>query len=118
MQTAVAFGTYDVFAAAPRDATARVRLNCPKGVNARIVISKGNSPTYAPRAMASGADTLRYNLYLDPSHQVIWGDGTDGSDVFTSPSGNVQAVVYARIPPGQDVAPGTYTDTLVVTVFL
>lgn len=114
----VAFGTYDVFDPAPRDATARIRLVCPQGPSPQIVISKGSSPTYAARTMTSGTDVLRYNLYLDPSHQVVWGDGTDGSSTFVAPHGNVQATVYARIPPGQDVAPGAYSDTLVVTVFL
>jgi spore coat protein U-like protein len=33
-------------------------------------------------------------------------------------SGNTDVTVYARLPAGQDVAPGTYSDTLVVTVFL
>ena len=55
---------------------------------------------------------------LDPARTVVWGDGTDGSSLFAAPEGNVQALVYARIPAGQDVAAGAYTDTLVVTIFL
>jgi spore coat protein U-like protein len=118
ISTDVLFGTYDVFATAPLDGLARLRLTCPQGVNPQITISKGNSATYAAREMRSGADVLRYNLYLDSAYQLIWGDGTEGSRAYTTPSGNAQIQIYARIPPGQDAPPGLYGDTLVVTVFL
>jgi spore coat protein U-like protein len=114
----VAFGTYDVFSVTARHATMRIRLDCPRSAAPQIAISRGNSPTFGARELRSGRDVLRYNLFVDPGHRVVWGDGTDGSRMPAVASGNAEVTVYARMSPGQDVAPGTYTDTLVVTVFL
>ena len=113
----VAFGTYDVYSHAPRHAAMRIRVDCPGGTAPQIAISRGNSPTYAARELRSGREALRYNLFVDPGHRVVWGDGTEGTRMPVA-SGNADVTVYGQIAPGQDVAPGTYTDTLVVTVFL
>lgn len=114
----VGFGTYDPFSATPARATMRIRLDCPARTAPQIAISRGNSPTYAARELRSGRDALRYNLYVDPGHQLVWGDGSEGSRMPVAGSGSAEVTVYARIAPGQDVGPGAYTDTLVVTVFL
>lgn len=114
----VAFGTYDVFSPAARHATMRIRVDCPQSSAPQIAISRGNSATYGSRELRSGREVLRYNLYVDPGHRIVWGDGTEGSRMPAAASGNAEVTVYGRIAPGQDVAPGTYTDTLVVTVFL
>ena len=114
----IAFGTYDVFDPVPRDATVRLRLACPASNAPQVLISKGNSATYAAREMQSGGNVLRYNLYLDPARQQVWGDGTEGTGIFAPKNGNAQTNIYARIPAGQDAAAGAYSDSLVITVFL
>ncbi len=49
----------------------------------------------------------------------MWGDGTEGTVVLhESPKGNAQVTIYGRIPAGQDPAAASYSDTLVITVFL
>lgn len=113
----LSFGVYDVYAAVPLTATARLRLNCPKGQAPQITISAGNSGSFAWRELRSASDRLRYNVYLDPAMTVVWGDGTDGSSPWIG-SGNAQLTLYGRVPAGQDVSSGDYSDTLVVTVFL
>lgn len=123
VMTGLSFGAYDVFSAAPLTTTARIRLNCPKGQAPQITIGTGNnSTTFRARRLSGGTgaatDFLEYNVYQDAAMTVIWGDGTDGSSSFVSASGNAQLLLYGRIPAGQDVAAGTYTDTLTVTVFL
>ena len=53
---------------------------------------------------------------------VIFGDGTGGtSDVRVNRKGKPEpwseiVSMYARIPPGQDVSAGTYSDSLTATV--
>lgn len=113
----VAFGGYDVFSPAARHATMRIRVDCPQSAAPQIAISRGNSPTFGARELRSGNDVLRYNLYVDPGHRIVWGDGTEGTRVHGAASGNAEVTVYGRISPGQDVSPGSYSDSLVVTVF-
>jgi spore coat protein U-like protein len=112
------FGTYDVFSTAPLDTTATVRLTCPAARAPQVLIAKGNSSSFLARELWSGSEVLRYNLFLDPGRTQVWGDGTEGTAFFAPPKGNAQATIYARIPAGQDPAAGTYSDTLVITVFL
>jgi spore coat protein U-like protein len=112
----LAFGTYDGFSTTPLDTTAQLSLKCPASNAPQVWISKGNSATYTPRTLLSGTQALPYNVYLDPARTVIWGDGTGGTSVFAPPKGNAQTTIYGRIPAGQDVVPGMYTDDLVVTV--
>lgn len=118
--TGVAFGSYNVFAAAPVDSTGSVRYQCSGGsVIFTISLSRGASSTFQPRRMASGTDTLSYNLYLDAARISIWGDGTGGTAWFTATSVTgkpATATIFGRIPAGQDVAVGSYSDTIVVTI--
>jgi spore coat protein U-like protein len=69
-------------------------------------------------------NTLGYNLYYDAAYSQIRGNGTGGSQTGGAtlnltpgaPTQSVNAVIYGRIPAGQDPAPGSYLDTIVVTI--
>ena len=121
--TAVNFGTYNVFTATPEDATGRVRVRCtgtaPPSVT--VHLDKGGAPSFTPRQMRKGTETLDYNLYQDSTRTVIWGDGTGGSQTFVLPNPprntNIDVTVYGRIPAGQDASSGTYTSTVTATIF-
>lgn len=119
--TSVNFGTYDVFATSPNDSTGTVTLTCNGGArNVAITISNGSAVSYAFRFMNKGLELLLYNLYLDASRTVIWGDGSGGSEmeIVSNPVNNKDhpLTIFARIPAGQDVSAGSYTDTVTVTV--
>jgi spore coat protein U-like protein len=118
--TGVSFGTYDVFQASPVDSTGSVRYQCTGSTGTfTISLGTGSSGTFQPRTMVSGAERLNYNLYLDAARTSIWGDATGGTSWFmeSNASGKpVTITVFGRIPPGQDVAAGTYTDTIIVTI--
>ena len=119
--TAVNFGTYDVFETTPDTSTGAIAYHCgTKDKNVQIAISKGSSSTFSPRRMNNGAEALTYNLYQDAAFSVIWGDGTNGTGVFTTanPPNNqdVNLPVYGRIPSQQDVSVGNYSDTVIVTI--
>ena len=117
----VNFGAYDEFNPTPTDSTGSLTYTCIS-VLATITIdlSRGDGPTYFPRQMHTGPHTLSYNLYLDAARVAVWGDGTGGSSHYgpvvpplVSP---VTVTVYGRIPAGQNVSVGAYTDTITATI--
>ena len=126
----VAFGIYDPLSPTPTTSTGGITVNCTllsgAAVNdaTSVFLSAGSSGSYAARTMVAGTSTLSYNIYFSPSYQQVWGNGTGGSyyGVATlplSPSSPTQSAIgtfYGQIPARQDVAPGSYSDTIVVTV--
>ena len=119
--TGVSFGSYDVFGASSTDSTGSVTYNCSGGArNISITLSKGVSTTFSPRTMTSGSNTLSYNLYTDAARSVIWGDGTSGTQTYTDANPpnnrNIVVTIYGRIPAGQDVAAGSYSDTVTAII--
>ena len=119
--TAVAFGNYNA-AAAPTTANGSITVSCPGAAGTMppftIDLSTGGSGTYTPRRMTSGVPQLFYNLYTTSGYTTIWGDGTGGTSNVASAGGTNSEVftVYGRIPSGQFVTPGIYTDTITATV--
>jgi len=116
------FGAYDVFNATSTDSAGNISYSCTGGATVTIALSLGNGPTFAQRHLVRlGGATLAYNLYLDPGHSMIWGDGT-GPSLMSPPSspadGSVVMVpIFASISPHQDVAVGGgYTDSIMVTM--
>src|SRR5690606_1525094 len=81
--SSVNFGNYNVFDAQPTDSTATITLNCGGNVrNVAIMISRGGGTLfYSYRFMNKFLELLFYNLYLDASRTVIWGDGSGGSEM-------------------------------------
>ncbi len=118
--TGVNFGPYNVFGTSPVDSTGSVRYQCSGNTSDfTIAIGRGSSATFTPRTLLNGGDALNYNLYLDAARTSIWGDGTSGTSLFmaANPSGKAVGVtIFGRIPPGQDVSAGSYSDSIVVTI--
>ncbi len=130
----MSFGTYNPTLTTAVGTSTSGTLLCTytgTGFTANITVSTGNSGSYATRHLVLGAQSLNYNVYLDPGYTVIFGNGSAGTSDFTVcyPGGSVvctgttvqsgvtyTGTVYGRIPAGQNVKAGTYTDTLVVTV--
>ncbi|MFP5305643.1 MAG: spore coat U domain-containing protein [Gammaproteobacteria bacterium] len=118
---AVSFGAIDPGQASATDAAGTVTVTC-SGLSLipyDVALSAG-SGAYAQRTMRSGASTLNYNLYTSPTYNTIWGDGSGGTSRV---SGSITLLVnpgvhpvYALVPGNQNVAPGTYTDSITVTV--
>jgi len=124
--TGISFGPYDVFAPSPLDSTGSVSVSCDELPPADVVIEIGpsaGSGGFSPRQMRhlSLPDRLSYNLFTDASRSSVWGDGTAGTQtVFLKnvkrQKPPVMTTIYGRIPPGQNVPVGAYTDTLTVTI--
>lgn len=113
----VAFGDYDVFTTAATTTTGQVGVNCTSGTDYTISLSAGFG-TFTSRVMTGGGNGLDYNLFSDPQHLTVWGDGTSGS-VTVNGAGtgsNTAYTVYGLIPAQQNVPAGSYSDTITVTV--
>jgi spore coat protein U-like protein len=115
--TSVNFGSYNVFTGSATDSTGTVTINCNGSAhNVVVALSKGASATYNPRTMVKGSEVLSYNLFQDAARTSIWGDGTGGTATYTdaNPANNTNVVltVYGRVPAGQDVSAGAYSDTV------
>jgi spore coat protein U-like protein len=119
----VGFGSYDVFNASPTVATGTIRYECSNfpagGEVVTLQFSRGNAATYSPRIMLNGAQQMQYNLYLDAAYTKIWGDGTGGTSFYSQNTLNgvgTSVTIFGRIPAGQDLTVGPYTDTITVTM--
>lgn len=109
------FGNYDVFSEQSLDGAGTISVSCDASTEYTLSLSAGGG-SYALRAMASGANTLAYNLYTDATYTVIWGDGT-GNTATVSGSGIASNhTIYGRIPARQNAFVGSYTDTITVTL--
>jgi len=122
----VVFGNYNPAQATPLDANGSVTVNCGSALvfgpsTVTIALNAGASgSTFAARRMTSGVNLLAYNLYTNGGYSAVWGDGSAGTSTVTGTLnfGNqiFTATVYGQIPAAQDPAPGSYIDTITVTV--
>jgi spore coat protein U-like protein len=114
----LSLGRYDPFATAPQDAVTSIAISCDVETSVVIAIGPGNGD-YGARTMTGGAQALLYNLYIDPAHSRVWGDGTNGSSTVSSTAVATSTAipVYARAPARQtQLKPGPYTDILWVSI--
>lgn len=119
--TSVNFGPYNVFNGANVDSTGTVTYRCNGSAhNISVGLTQGTSATFNPRQMQKGGEVLTYNLFLDASRTTIWGDATSGTSVYqigNPPNNtNVNLTVYGRVPAGQDVSAGPFSDTVTAVI--
>jgi spore coat protein U-like protein len=118
--TSLAFGAYDVYAAAPVDSAGTINYDCvPANAPVGIALSAGNSGSFNPRQMSSGANALGYNIYVDAARTIVWTSTpvTGGSSGCEGQCGNgVYISYYGRIFAQQDATVGAYSDTVTVTI--
>jgi spore coat protein U-like protein len=123
----VAFGTYDPSSGSANNATGSVAVTCTSGSTYTIALdagaNAGTASSFSNRRMKSGSSNyLAYQLYLDSGHATVWGDGTNSSSLNPTSgtltgNGSAQSyTVYGQVTASQYVAPGSYTDTVNVTV--
>ncbi len=133
----IAFGVYTPTDSAPTDGASSVAVDCQGNKFVPVTISidagSGSGASFAGRVMTSTFDTLRYNLYLDSARTIVFGNGSGGSQSVSCTTGatslpycngsnptgtfrRVEVPFYGRMPALQNVAAGTYTDTIGITV--
>lgn len=122
----IAFGNYDPIVAhanTNRDENGSVRTTCTSGASAVITLSQGANPAAsstnaAPLRRLSNGDggLLEYKLYSSIANETIWGN-TSGTGLEVTGTGQeVTSQIFARIPLGQNVPSGNYTDTVTATI--
>lgn len=119
--TDLVFGNYSPVATVDSDSASTVAVQCTNLTPYEIGLGAGggSGATVAERRMTKDAQTLTYSLYQDLARNTVWGDsfGAGGNAVSAIGNGLSQShTVYGRIPKGQNVNIGTYTDTVLVTV--
>lgn len=121
----LSFGEYDVFASNRTRGVARVKVDCggrTTKIRPTIELSAGMSQDFARRTQVSGSNVLVYNIYADQALTRIVGDGSSGTTVLlpdlAGDSGEALSSVdlYGAIEPRQFVPPGSYFDTVYVTL--
>jgi len=101
--------------------TSSATINCPNGFKYAIGLSAGTgsgATTTIRKMTGPGSATLSYKLFQDSAHGTNWGNinGTDARS-GTGNGANQTVSVFPLIPAAQYVAPGTYTDTIIGTIF-
>jgi len=123
---AVAFGAYDsavVNASANRDATGTVNVTCTSGASTTVTLDEGDnagggSTAAVPvrRMTDDGTNFIGYQLYSENTRTTLWGGTAPTGLAHTGTGLLVGLTVYGRIPGGQNVPAGNYSDTVVATV--
>jgi spore coat protein U-like protein len=121
---ALNFGNYTAGGGA-LDVNTTINVNCTKSTPFAVALNGGTTTggTIAQRLLANGTNTLQYNLYTANTYATVFGDGT-GSSATVSGTGvglltSSPVTVYGQLPDSaanQTAVPGTYSDTITVTV--
>lgn len=129
---------YDPTSSAAVTGNGAVSVNCTytgwdwlSGFSVTASLSQGSSGNYANRTMVKGSEKLYYNLYADPAFTAVFGDGTAGTSNYpicypgwfsgcsgaSGSNGQPYSIpIYGRLPGGQDVGAGTYSDSLIARI--
>ena len=119
---ALSFGSYDpvgTHAASDLDGTGTVIVACTKGATATVGLGLGSNASGSTRRMTDGSSNyLTYELYQDAGRTTVWTDAGAGllSPVAAPSKAARNFTVYGRVSSNQDVAAGTYNDTVLATV--
>jgi spore coat protein U-like protein len=102
------------------DAAGSIGVQCTKSTAYNVGLSAGTGAgaTVAARKMTGpGSDTVTYSLYRDAGRSQVWGTTIGTDTVSGTGDGTSQSYpVYGRVQAQTTPAPGTYTDTITVTV--
>src|SRR5262249_54510450 len=101
------------------DATTTLSVTCSTSTpyNVGLNAGTGTGASVATRKLTNGASTVNYTLYSDTGRTTVWGNTVGTDTVAGTGTGAAQSLtVYGRVPSQTTPAPGTYTDTITVTV--
>ncbi len=103
-----------------------ITVTCPAGIPYNIALDKGilnAGSVYRWMSNGNPAYGWAYNLFNDASLSTLWGDSDFentfpwGSSLADTGTGAPQShSVYGKLEANPDDPPGTYTDTVLVTV--
>ena len=117
----LSFGQYDpllAHAAAPLDVEATLTTICTPDTVLLVEMDNGQFAQGVARRLFGGIEYLSYDVFKDPGRSQRWGSANDGL-LMATPPGQIAPMfrtVYGRIPGGQNISPGPYSDTIQVTL--
>jgi spore coat protein U-like protein len=112
----LSFGNYSPVSGTALDATTTVTATCTLSVPYTVGLDNGVNASATQRRMALLTSFLNYELYSDSSRTQRWGSA-GGELVSGTGSGAAQTLtVYGRVPAGQVVGAGAFSDVITVTV--
>ena len=114
----ITFGTSGVLTA-NTDAPGTLGVQCTNSTPYVVALDAGagTGATTATRKLTSGAATVNYALYRDSGRTLTWGNTSGTDTVAGTGNGAAQTLnIYGRVPTQTTPAPGSYTDTVNVTV--
>jgi len=97
---------------------ASIRFQCPPNTVWRVGLNDGLHASGGLRRMSGSGGHVRYELYRDANRSQVWGNttGSMASGVVDAVGNMVNLTVYGQVPAQPDVVPGTYTDTVTLTL--
>jgi spore coat protein U-like protein len=101
------------------DATSTITVTCTNTAPYTVALDGGLSGATNPtqRKLTQAAQTITYGLYLDANRAAPWGDSVGVNTAAGTGTGLAQTLtVYGRVPAQNTPAPGTYSDTVVMTI--
>ena len=111
----LAFGSYASGQTEDADVDGTINyVNCSGTLT--FALDGGGSGNINARQMSNGANRLSYQIYRNAARNAVWGTGADAQTQILLETRNGSVTVYGRIPGGQVVPAGTYTDTVNVTL--
>jgi spore coat protein U-like protein len=114
--TNLAFGTYT---GALVDSTSTISVTCTDTTTYNVGLSAGlaTGATVTTRSMQNGSALLHYSLFSNSGYTTNWGNTIGANTVAGTGNGAVQPLtVYGQVPAGQHPTPGSYADTITVSV--
>ncbi|XBH15278.1 spore coat U domain-containing protein [Edaphobacter paludis] len=112
------FGTYSGSLLTPGGTP--LTVTCPAGSSYSVGLNAGvgAGATVTTREMTGpGSAALSYQIFQDSARTTNWGNIVGTDTVAGTGDGSAQTIyIYPQAPGGQNVAPGTYNDTITVTV--
>jgi spore coat protein U-like protein len=115
---ALAFGAYDPVvanASTNLDQTSTITVACTKGSTGTVSLDNGTNFSGGLRRMKAGANFLNYEMYNDSARTTVW-NATNTVSYTAASKATSSLTLYGRVPSGQDVPVGSYSDTVVATI--
>jgi spore coat protein U-like protein len=111
--TGVVFGTYT---GALVEITGTITVHCTNGAAYDVGLSGGDSGSVTARTMENGTAKLNYALTSGSYTGTNWGNTSPTWVTGTGTGANQTLTVYGELAAAQYVAPGSYTDTITITL--
>jgi spore coat protein U domain-containing protein, fimbrial subunit CupE1/2/3/6 len=117
----LSFGVYDPLgsnAGSDLDASTSLTVVCTKGASVRVVLGTGEAQRGHVRQLSGAGQFLDYQLYRDSVRTQVWSTGDLAVQIPSAGGAHAPNIltIYGRIPAGQNILAGTFTDRVTASV--